>query len=75
MWLRRASKLDTKLSLRTEQRRGYFQRCRPREEAMKGGRGIGGDEDGGGGDVSDVLAGATEILKSPCTSSLMCDDD
>ena len=32
----------------TEQRRDYFQRCRPREEAMKGGRGSEGDEDGGG---------------------------
>ena len=32
----------------TEQRRAYFQRCRPREEAMKGGRGSEGDEDGGG---------------------------
>jgi hypothetical protein len=31
-----------------EQRRAYFQRCRPREEALKGGRGSGGDEDGGG---------------------------
>jgi hypothetical protein len=46
----------------TEQRRAYFQCCRPREEAMKGGRGSRGDEDGGGasGDVSDV-AGAMEM--------------
>jgi hypothetical protein len=32
----------------TEQRRDYFQCCRPREEAMKGERGSGGDEVGGG---------------------------
>jgi hypothetical protein len=32
----------------TEQQRAYFQRCRPREEAMKCSRGSRGGGDGGG---------------------------
>jgi hypothetical protein len=40
----------------TEQPRAYFQRCRPREEAMKSSRGSRGDEDSGRDD-SDVCWG------------------
>ena len=45
---RRQRRCHEAIAACTEQRRAYFKRCRPREEAMKGGRGSEGDEDGGG---------------------------